>query len=651
MSHLLDYFNSQITSQTTLSFLTKKDINQIIQFWIHRKNIFSFLEEVHKLHNDRSILEIYQTLKRSEEVWHLLQQEVDLSHDSTSDISQSLISLLLQSDTTYEYNIIHKLFHSSLLQSLISEHANIILYQFRNLHKVLLNQLVSLLDISDIQNHEMHITKINLNKQINTQMMTYYDEISCHYSKPNKALPLHTLICCPCADQPTKESTNQSSIKIHKPIYVHCLTKVYHDKLDSITKYLKLEKMQSLDNANQSKLSEIVFHIAKDIDCLTCLQNHIKDVDSDYILMAWKQCIETALYKSVLFDFKQNQITLLINIIRKKYTQLIDAQRPQCQKIGSLYFGGKNDENITVVFLTRDGELLAQRDYVWNTDQPSDLKDTLDEVKVKSLVISQSVSMRVFYALEGLKSKYQIHYVSPIGLNPVVRPLNLTPAAQKAIRLGQRYVAPLRYWARVDVLVFVKSLLPTSFFDLLYEYDELNVVREMMELENSIRWIALRKTRASSLSQRKTKKINHDQTSESSNTHNFFGKRHITTKSSHFKKGMPLWVHIVGITPQVIHVETLQHNIPGIIDTRTLSTDSKYIKGLLVDQKRKVFVQSYEPKTQQLTFSFKSSKASRHNKKHTHRKSKKLISKQYTDSDSASVKSSIHLLNSMFKKK
>lgn len=639
MSHLLDYFNKKLTSQTTLLFLTKEDINRIIQSWVERKNVFSFLEEVHRFQSDPCILEIYQILKRSEDMWTVLQQEIDLIHDNTSDRSRLFISLLLQSNTIYEYNIIQKLFHLRLPKFLIYEHIDMILCQFRDLHKILLTQLVSLLNVSDIQNNEVHVARINLDKQVNTQTITYYNEISCHYSKPNTMLPLDTLICCSCADQPIEHSIEQSSIKIHKPIYVHCLTKIYHEKLDIITQYLKLEKIQSLDYTNQSKLSELVFHIAKDIDCLTYLQRHLKDIKSDHISIAWEQYIESALYKSILFSVKQYQITLLINIIRKRYTHLIDAQRPQCQKIGSLYFGGENDQNITVVFLTRDGELLAQRDYVWNSDQASDLKDALHEVKVKSLVISQSVSMRVFNALEYLKFKYQIYYVSPVGLDPVVRPLNLIPAAQKAIRLGQRYVAPLRYWARVDVSAFVKSLLPPSFFNLLYEYDELNAVREMMKLENSIRWITLRKTRT----------FNDDQDSDFTNTHNILEQSHRVPKPSTFKKGMPLWVYIIGITTQEIHVKTLQHNIPGIIEISTLPVNSDYIKGLFIDQKRKVFVHSYEPETQQLTFSFKSSKAP--NKKNHHHKSKKLTAKQSIDMDPTGVKDSIHILNSMFKKK
>ena len=48
MSYLLDYFNSQITSQTSLAFLSKEEMTQIFQMWVERKSNFIFLEQIRK---------------------------------------------------------------------------------------------------------------------------------------------------------------------------------------------------------------------------------------------------------------------------------------------------------------------------------------------------------------------------------------------------------------------------------------------------------------------------------------------------------------------------------------------------------------------------------------------------------------------------
>ena len=212
-------------------------------------------------------------------------------------------------------------------------------------------------------------------------------------------------------------------------------------------------------------------------------------------------------------------------------------------------------------------------------------------------------------------------------------------------------MAPLRYWARVDVVAFVKCLLPAPFFELLYRYDELNSVRDMMELENSMRWIDLREARENAAHKKRRKKSIHSQNFNSSHVNHSNEINYLRDKKPYFKKGMACWVQIVDIASQVIHVKTIQHKLSGTIDIRTLLRDSVHIKDLSIHQKRKVFVNSYEPTTQKLTFSFKLSRTNRHDKKQAYRKTNKKGSTELKSSNITEDNSSIHVLNSMFKKK
>ena len=253
--------------------------------------------------------------------------------------------------------------------------------------------------------------------------------------------------------------------------------------------------------------------------------------------------------------------------------------------------------------MNRNGNLLAQRNYTWNTHQASSLVQALVDVNVALLVISQWIPKQLFAAIDHLKSYYQLHYISPIALDPVTRPLSLTPEAQKAIRLGQRYVAPLRYWPRMHIHEFLSYLLPIEIHDFLLKHEKISLVEEMIQWESTIRWIHLRRDR--------NKKIRQDKDTDKEvrlTTLLTHDPIYSTIKSEvHTNIDKICWIMIMGLTPHLIQIKTLDNQISGTLDISSLAQVGLSLGDLSLYQKYPARIQSYQFGTQKLLFTFDAS--------------------------------------------
>ena len=209
----------------------------------------------------------------------------------------------------------------------------------------------------------------------------------------------------------------------------------------------------------------------------------------------WVEFIEPSLPEFVFESLKRDRREMLTRLICSKYTELIDERRVRDSRLASLWFSGEEDQELTVIFLTREGRLLAQRDYVWDPSDDQSLMHALEEVKIRVLVLPQELSPRLERAIVHLDHRYELKRVSAVGLDPVPRPLNLSEQAQRALRLGQRYAAPLRYWARVEVSSFAEQLLPLPLFKCFSADNGVQELEHKLKEETSIRWVYLRQNR------------------------------------------------------------------------------------------------------------------------------------------------------------
>ena len=177
------------------------------------------------------------------------------------------------------------------------------------------------------------------------------------------------------------------------------------------------------------------------------------------------------------------------------FTSLIDAKRPKDQRVGSFWIDKSAPENITVMFLTRDGKLLAQRDLVWNPQQANSILEAFDIINIRMLTYPEGLDQSYPAAFQLLKTRYQLYPVSSVVLDPVPHPLSLSDNAQKALRIGQRFVAPLRFWARTNLVELMKCFATPQIINCLAESGRLGDLQDRLQDSCAERWLSLRQKR------------------------------------------------------------------------------------------------------------------------------------------------------------
>lgn len=172
------------------------------------------------------------------------------------------------------------------------------------------------------------------------------------------------------------------------------------------------------------------------------------------------------------------------------------AERPRDHRVGALTFGGDRGEDVTIIFTKRDGHILAQRQVKWDPDQPALVCDAFKEIKIRTLVAPDQVSPAIEQALVQLCDNYQVARVSDLGTVEVKRPHNLTQEAQVALQLAQRYVAPLRYWARADLFKIAEVSLEPALYEQLASDERWRwIYSDTLKARVDSAWVRLRSLR------------------------------------------------------------------------------------------------------------------------------------------------------------
>ena len=214
-------------------------------------------------------------------------------------------------------------------------------------------------------------------------------------------------------------------------------------------------------------------------------------------VQVWQELFEPFILELATEGIRQLRDDDLIEDLNTCFTSLIDAKRPKDQRIGSIWFDEDSPKNITVMFLTRDGKLLAQRDVIWDPQNADSILEAFEIINIRILTYPEGLEQRFPKAFERLKSCYQLHPVSSVVLDPVPHPLSLSDNAQKALRIGQRFVAPLRFWARTDLVELMKCFTTPKIIDCLAESKRLDALQDRLQDSCAERWLMLRQKRYS----------------------------------------------------------------------------------------------------------------------------------------------------------
>ncbi|MAD61900.1 MAG: hypothetical protein CMH49_10390 [Myxococcales bacterium] len=212
-------------------------------------------------------------------------------------------------------------------------------------------------------------------------------------------------------------------------------------------------------------------------------------------IQVWRELFEPFILEIATESIRALRDEDFIEDLNSCFTTLIDAKRPKDQRIGSLWIDEASPENITVMFLTRDGKLLAQRDLTWDLNQVDSIIEAFSIINIRILTYPEGLDQIYPKAFNLLKNRYQLFPVSSVVLDPVPHPLSLTDNAQKALRIGQRFVAPLRFWARTDLIELMKCFTTPRIIDCLEESNRLDRLQARLQDSCAERWLLLRQRR------------------------------------------------------------------------------------------------------------------------------------------------------------
>ena len=235
---------------------------------------------------------------------------------------------------------------------------------------------------------------------------------------------------------------------------------------------------------NQLWKEKVVSHIS--------VENSIEDQNWDVEI--WT-LIQNEVFNWVKEELLQIQLQVVHYRVQWFFESLIAHPRPKEQKVGSFTFHPDDPSKITVIFINRDGRLLAQRDLDWDSLELNDLSSVFESIRIRTLVCSSDLTPLEEKAVEFLKRDYEIKRVNPTGLDPVLRPLNLSQEAQKALRLGQRYVAPLRFWIRGDLKSVARTALSECEYQFLEEHQAFDTLFDRLKEQNELKWVYFRRKR------------------------------------------------------------------------------------------------------------------------------------------------------------
>lgn len=319
--------------------------------------------------------------------------------------------------------------------------------------------------------------------------------------------------------------------------------------------------------------------------CLDQLKSSINDLDYDIGSVGkigsnnQKYAISDELWHHTIFPFCLSEIHRLIKRYRSDdiitdmvqcFESLIDAKRPKDQRIGSFWISEDDPNLITVIFLTRDGRLLAQRDISWDHQHPETIISAFETIHIRTLTYPDYLNQRYPDAISLLSNQYTIKPVISVALSESQAPSNLNHDAYSALRIGQRYVAPLRFWIRADLKELSRHILPPQALKCLEDSDDFKTLLAKLHDHCSERWLDLRRRRA----QRQK------QTSASNQT----------SKPDIYARGQRVKVRVIAQVEYYLDVVAIQDGRRGRIrinptDQRkhpSLSQTTKTIEGLVL---------------------------------------------------------------------
>jgi len=193
---------------------------------------------------------------------------------------------------------------------------------------------------------------------------------------------------------------------------------------------------------------------------------------------------------------RERLVVALSEDVADSFHSLASAPRPRDHRVGALVFGGERSQEVTIIFAKRDGQILAQRDIEWDPDHPEEICEAFSEIKIRTLVAPTELAPELEEALEYLAEGYQIARVCPIGPVEITRPQNLSQEAQLALQLAQRYVAPLRFWARAELLSFAERLLDEPLYRLIASDERSrDLYHDCLKGRVDSEWVRLRRRR------------------------------------------------------------------------------------------------------------------------------------------------------------
>jgi hypothetical protein len=291
-----------------------------------------------------------------------------------------------------------------------------------------------------------------------------------------------------------------------------------------------------------SELRDDVYHIFESSEPEST-QHQVFTINEMSLDDLWEEVIKPYYVNEVRREIHQARAVDITTDVTRCFEQLIDAKRPRDQRIGSFWISEEHPELITVIFLTRDGRLLAQRDVSWDPQEPESIIDAFEQIRIRTLTYPNELSQRYPVALELLDQIYTLKASSSIALDDDQTPPNLTKSAYSALCIGQRYVAPLRFWIRADLTELTRHLIPPLALACLEYSEDLERLSERLRDHCSERWLELRRRRAQ-------RQKEHKKPSDTSNV---------------YVRGQRVEVRIVDQIEYYIDVVTLQDHRPGRI--------------------------------------------------------------------------------------
>ncbi len=379
-------------------------------------------------------------------------------------------------------------------------------------------------------------------------------------------------------------------------------------KIDSWSNHLDRDEY-SFEGVGQRELDEYLNEVHQEWHKIWRVSEWGSEVEwqgetgSNASVSIWSEILEPYLREIVSEAIVKRRNADMISDLNQCFIELIDAKRPKDQRIGSFWINQEQPSEITVIFLTRDGKLLAQRDVTWTPSDPKSVTEAFKIINIRLLTYPKELEEIYPEMLEQLSSLYELRAVSSIVLDPVPHPQSLSANAQKALRIGQRFVAPLRFWARTDLLELMRCFSTPIVFECLERSHSLSLLLNVLKDSCAERWLKLRR-------KRKRITLNRQKRShESSPAHTSEDYKDPVTYSSKKKKSSPQYargdevrVRVIKRSGFTLHVQTLDELRRGNI---RLST--RYKDEVAIDEIIHAYVLGVNPKNTILTLSLRPS--------------------------------------------